>query len=166
MGQNAYVFQVRSKSGFGVSMIPENIGPEHILMALREIDEEHWSLDQFWRGNNYHCLIENGRHYPPFKVISLANRAANGLDLPYDIRSYFEANAFLQSRGFNVTFCLGASFRRLAVINCLLMGVPLFVGGLIEVSKQNQIVGGLVAFLGGILVLLAWPLNRWLARGH
>jgi hypothetical protein len=147
-------------------MIPQNIGPEHILMALREIDEEHRSLGQFWRGNNYHCLVENGRHYPTFKVISLANRAANGFDLPYDIRSYYEAKSFLQSRGFEVVFCLGGTFRILAVLNCLLMGTPLFLGGLFEVSKQNQVVGGLVAFLGGLLVLLAWPLNRWLARGH
>jgi hypothetical protein len=147
-------------------MIPQNIGPEHILWALREIDAEYGSVHQFWRGDNYHCLVEKGRHYPTWKVAKLANRAANGFDLPYEFRSYSEANPFLQSRGFNVVFCLGGSFRRIAVLNSLVMGSALFAGGLFEVSKGNHIVGGLLTLLGVLLMLLAWPLNRWLARGH
>ena len=147
-------------------MIPQNIGPEHILAALHMIDTEYASVDQFWRGNNYHCLVENGRHYPTWKVVSLANRAANGFDLPYEFRGYLEANSFLQSRGFNVVVCPGGTFRILAVINSLFMGAAMFGGGLFEVSKGNHIVGGLLTLLGALLMLLAWPLNRRLARGH
>lgn len=80
-------------------MIPANIGCEHILRALEEIDQN--GIPKRRNATRYH-LNYGGKRYPPKYVISLANKYANGLELnPVNFNGGMESNDFLKRRGFS-----------------------------------------------------------------
>jgi len=81
-------------------MIPQNIGREHVLAAIRQIDKEGVPdknmPTRYW-------LMHDGGQYPPKHVIALANSFANGRDL--DRQSFnggAETNNFLKRLGFKI----------------------------------------------------------------
>jgi len=86
--------------------IPVAIARDHILKAIREIDER--GVPDTRESTNY-CLIHEQRHYPPKYVISIAARYATGEELWYHNfqggEGYGRANEFLRSRGFEVAQC-------------------------------------------------------------
>ena len=60
--------------------IPRNITREHVLKALREIDERKERGEPIRESKTWFLLYE-GKEYPPKYVISLANKYANGYEL-------------------------------------------------------------------------------------
>ncbi len=81
-------------------MIPSNIGKEHVIDALREIESEGVSAS---RRSKSFCLIVNGKKYPPKYVVSLANKYANGEELdPSSFSGGRETNGFLKKLGFDI----------------------------------------------------------------
>jgi len=81
-------------------MIPPNISGEHVLKALRKIEEEgvppRRSLKKF-------SLIHNGKLFPPKYVISLGNLFANGEELNPEVFSGGpETNDYLMRLGFKI----------------------------------------------------------------
>jgi hypothetical protein len=81
-------------------MIPKNIGREHILKAMADIDA---SGVPSHRHSTVYAVVHEGRAYPPKYVISVANRYANGEDLsPWRFNGGSEANGFLAVRGFAI----------------------------------------------------------------
>ncbi len=62
-------------------MVPDNITKDHINAALAEIDQN--GVQNGAHSSTYD-LIHNGKRYPPKLVISLANKFANGEELPRD----------------------------------------------------------------------------------
>jgi 5-methylcytosine-specific restriction protein B len=80
--------------------IPKSITREHALQALAEIEPEA-ILSK--REATKYALIFNQHLLPPKYVLSIANRYANGEELPAsDFSGGEEANTFLQSLGFAV----------------------------------------------------------------
>ena len=81
-------------------MIPKNITQNHISRAVSEVRRN--GIPKSRRSTKFHMLYQ-GRRYPPKYVVSLANRFANGRELP---ASHFEggkeANDFLVRLGFPV----------------------------------------------------------------
>ena len=81
-------------------MIPGNINRDHIIMAIKEIDENGVPKK---RHSRKYLLEFNGRHYPPKYVISLANKYANGHELnPEKFGGGKVTNGFLEMRGFSI----------------------------------------------------------------
>ena len=139
-------------------MIPENIGREHLLLALEEIDR----IDTDRRSpriGGFYCLVQDGRHYHPWHVIALANRFVNGFEpSQYLSPPQLEMKAFVESRGFDVVFCRrSAGVRNLLAVNYLLLVATLSVGGFFAVINENRIAAVLLALLGILLIFLAWP---------
>ena len=86
-------------------MIPHNIGREHILAVLREIDDAGQARTSSRQSKKY-CIVYGDRHYPPKYVISLANLFANGSVLSSsNFGGGSESNVFLRARGFDVVPC-------------------------------------------------------------
>lgn len=86
--------------------IPNSILREHILIALREIDESGVPLRR--RSKDY-CLVYEGKHYPPKYVISKAAMHSISRELePHEFsggKGPGCANPFLESRGFRIVEC-------------------------------------------------------------
>lgn len=82
-------------------MIPPNITNEHIVRAIKEIDNGR-VIPQSRESHGY-LLKFNGKIYPPKFTISLANKYANGTELqPDDFHGGDETNNFLKSRSFEI----------------------------------------------------------------
>jgi hypothetical protein len=141
-------------------VIPENIGREHILLALGEIDGMGTNAGN--RLGGFYCLVQDGKHYHPWHVIAMANRLVNGFELPqYPSPPQPEMNAFLESRGFDVVFCRrSVGVRALLAITYLLLVPALTIASFLAVFNQNRIVAALVPVLGILLIVLAWPFYR------
>ncbi|NIO38579.1 hypothetical protein GTO27_12915 [Candidatus Bathyarchaeota archaeon] len=90
----------------GGHIIPSIIARDHILKAIREIDE--LGVPDRRKSTNY-CLIHEQRHYPPKYVISIAARYAIGTELGhhdfYGGKGSGCANQFLRNRGFQIAEC-------------------------------------------------------------
>ena len=83
-------------------MVPDNIGENHVIQALNEIDEKGIPKG---RHSSTYDLVYNGNRYPPKVVISIANRFANGEELPAEKFKGGEGTpAFekLKALGFNI----------------------------------------------------------------
>ncbi|MFD1674289.1 hypothetical protein [Alicyclobacillus fodiniaquatilis] len=86
-------------------MIPKNIKQSHILMALSEIDRQ--GIHNKRRQRSKYHLVHDSRYYPPKYVLSLANKYANGMELPpSDFGGGSETNEFLASLGFSIKSAL------------------------------------------------------------
>jgi hypothetical protein len=86
-------------------MIPRNITREHILKAIREIDDQKVPEG---RSSRKFVLEHEGKEYPPKFIISLANRHANHRELgSEEFSGGKESNEFLQSRGFTIKRIIG-----------------------------------------------------------
>lgn len=136
-------------------MIPENIGREHILLALEEIDA--YPMDRRNRRlGGFFCLVQDRRHYQPWHVIALANRFVNGFEpSQYPSPPQLEMKAFIEGRGFDVVFCgRSAGVRNLLALNCLWIGAALIVSGVFDLSKAHTL-DIILTILGTCLVLLS-----------
>jgi 5-methylcytosine-specific restriction enzyme A len=80
-------------------MIPKNITREHILKAMAEIDINGVPSH---RHSTRWSVLHEGRAYPPKYVVSLANRYANGVELPAIQFDAGDARYFLKRRGFEM----------------------------------------------------------------
>lgn len=81
-------------------MIPDNIVPDHIVKAINEIDDYGVPKNQCSRKYN---LVFKDKLYPPKYVVSLANKYANGYELPQSaFKGGKETNTFLSRLGFEV----------------------------------------------------------------
>jgi hypothetical protein len=81
-------------------MIPQNITREHIRQAAAWINE-HGIPDD--RRSRKYLVIVDGNGYPPPYIICIANRYANGMELPaYAVRAS-EALPYLKRKGFRIT---------------------------------------------------------------
>ncbi len=79
--------------------IPKNILREHVLKAIKEIDErgvEKGRESKTW------ILVYNGQEYPTKYVISLANKYANGEPLDSPLFTTQQARRYLKKLGFKV----------------------------------------------------------------
>lgn len=87
--------------GFKMPRIPSNIAREHILSALKKIDNEGIPKG---RSSKKYELIYDGKRYPPKYVISLANLFANGEELnSSSFHGGTETNRCLEKLGFEIT---------------------------------------------------------------
>jgi len=84
------------------SNIPASITREHILQAIKEIDETGYPEKNESRKYD---LNYNSKHYPPMVVLSLASKYATGSVLDVSEFSGGEqfANKFLKERDFKIT---------------------------------------------------------------
>jgi hypothetical protein len=81
-------------------MIPKNITRQHVLAAIAEIDRSG-TPDR--KASRKFMVDYNGGRYPPKYLVSLANRHANGTELPSSVfNGGVETNDFLRSLGFTV----------------------------------------------------------------
>ena len=82
-------------------MIPKNLTREHILKAIKTIERNGTPKG---RESTKFNLLYNGKYYPPKYVISLANKSANGIELPSgEFSGGTESNKFLINLGFQIT---------------------------------------------------------------
>lgn len=84
-----------------IGLIPNTIRKEHILKAIRQVNEEGIPPG---RHSRKYQLIHEGRSYPPKYLISKANIYANGIELPPDQfgGGVKETNLFLGNLGFEI----------------------------------------------------------------
>ena len=82
-------------------MIPHNIGRDHILKALKDIDEKGVPNE---RKSRKYLLLYHGRTYPPKYTIAVANIFANGRFLESNEfgGGQMETNRFLKMLGFDI----------------------------------------------------------------
>ncbi len=81
-------------------MIPDNITKKHVLKAIAEVDRDGVPPG---RGSTKYNLKHGARLYPPKYLISVANRFANGSELPpSDFSGGKEVNEFLARLGFSI----------------------------------------------------------------
>lgn len=81
-------------------MIPDTISKDHIILAIREIDEKGYP--QINEPTTY-FIRYNDKKYPAKYTISLANKFVNGKPLSlHDFAGGSETNDFLKSRGFEI----------------------------------------------------------------
>jgi len=91
-------------------MIPDNITKKHILKAIAEVDRDGVPPG---RGSTRYSLLHDGRLYPPKYTVSVANRFANGNELPSaNFSGGKEVNEFLARFGFSIQ---GGTAKPLAV---------------------------------------------------
>jgi hypothetical protein len=81
-----------------ISWIPENIGREHILNAMAQIDEEGVSIN---RAARKYEIVYAAKKYPPKLLIEYANVFANGNNLIEGVSTH-QANGYLTKLGFTV----------------------------------------------------------------
>jgi hypothetical protein len=81
-------------------MIPQNITREHIRQMAVWIDENGIPDDR--KPRKYHVIVD-GKKYPPPYIICIANRYANGIELPAYAVNASEALRFLKKKGFQIT---------------------------------------------------------------
>ena len=82
-------------------MIPVKITEEHVIKALEWINDNGVIPNR--KSKRYHLVYE-GIHYPPKYVISVANRYANGEELPPSDFDIHEAKRYLDKLGFEVIY--------------------------------------------------------------
>ena len=82
-------------------MIPTNITQEHVKKAIYEIESSELNIPSNRESVNYDVIFE-GKRYPPKFVISLANKYANGSELPSNEFDAIEAKTFLPKLGFEI----------------------------------------------------------------
>ncbi len=81
-------------------MIPKNIGREHVIKAINEIERIGFPKN---RSSRKYSLKHNGRYYPPKYVVSLANKYVNGKMLePFQFGGGTETNGFLEKLRFEI----------------------------------------------------------------
>jgi len=81
-------------------MIPDNITKKHVLKAIAEVDRDGVPPG---RGSTKYNLKHGARLYPPKYLISVANRFANGSELPpSDFSGGKAVNEFLARLGFSI----------------------------------------------------------------
>lgn len=80
-------------------MIPKGIEPDHINLAVKEIDRRGVPVH---RESVHYDLLYNGKKYPPKYVISLASQFASGDELAPEDFNAVEAKSFLQRRGYRI----------------------------------------------------------------
>ncbi|HEC61146.1 MAG TPA: hypothetical protein ENI27_02700 [bacterium] len=81
-------------------MIPKNIGKEHVIKAIDEIQRIGFPKN---RSSIKYSLKHNGRYYPPKYVVCLANKYINGKMLePFELEGGSETNGFLEKLGFKI----------------------------------------------------------------
>ncbi|MDT8402433.1 MAG: hypothetical protein RQ743_12120, partial [Bacteroidales bacterium] len=81
-------------------MIPKNINRNHILEAIKEVDDKGVPGKRY---SNKYIMAFNERLYPPKYIISIANKYANGEMLDSETFSGGkESNSFLQEYGFTI----------------------------------------------------------------
>lgn len=81
-------------------MIPKNITRNHILSAIKEVDNNGIPDNRY---STKYTLVFKGHRYPPKYIISMANRYANGEMLDSELFSGGnETNSFLQELGFKI----------------------------------------------------------------
>lgn len=89
-------------------MIRGNITREHILKAIKEIDNRGVPEG---RSSRKFLLEYEGKEYPPKYVISLANKYANDHELDSEeFSGGKESNEFLRSRGFTIKGTKGKAY--------------------------------------------------------
>ena len=94
-------YMVGDSSWRVVDLIPITIQKEHILKAVKWIDE-HGVPHARWP-TKYLVIIDN-REYPPKFVISIANLFASGGELPPELfNGGEETNSYLQHLGYEIT---------------------------------------------------------------
>ncbi|RQD81489.1 MAG: hypothetical protein D5R96_06840 [Methanocalculus sp. MSAO_Arc2] len=83
-----------------IGLIPNTIQKEHILKAIRQVQEEGIPPG---RHSTKYQLIHEGRSYPPKYIISKANIYAHGIELPPEqFAGGKETNLFLRNMGFDI----------------------------------------------------------------
>lgn len=84
-------------------MIPQEITRHHILQAIKEVDAQGIPKGR----NSKKFTVEfNGNNYPPKYIISLANKYANGKELPTQkFGGGSESNNFLKNFQFKIRPC-------------------------------------------------------------
>ena len=81
-------------------MIPKNIKRQNIIDALEEIDNK--GIPEHRESTKYLLNYQN-TYYPPKYVISIANKYANGVELPpSEFSGGKETNLFLEKLGFTI----------------------------------------------------------------
>jgi hypothetical protein len=81
-------------------MIPINITREHIIQAINEIRKN--GVPKGRESRKYDLEYEHS-YYPPKYAVALANKYANGEILSFQLfNGGYEANSFLQARGFSI----------------------------------------------------------------
>ena len=81
-------------------MIPTNITKEHIVSAIREIENNGYPITR--EPTNYYIKY-NEKTYPAKYALSISNKFANGQELmPSDFQGGTETNEFLKSKGFEI----------------------------------------------------------------
>jgi len=81
-------------------MIPSNITREHVLKAIKEIDQKGMPRR---RVSTRYNLIMEGKTYPPKYLITIANRYANGEEWSsHNFNGGWETNSFLKKMGFKI----------------------------------------------------------------
>lgn len=88
--------------------IPPEINRDHVILALKEIDEKHWDKEN---DSIKYDLIFNGKRYPPKIVVKYANKYANG-EL-FDVSKFSggedTTNKFFRALEFEIDFKSKAS---------------------------------------------------------
>lgn len=81
-------------------MIPGNIGKEHVIKAIEEIQRVGFPGR---RSSTKYLLKHNNEYYPPKYVVCLANKHINGKMLePFQFGGGNETNGFLERLGFEI----------------------------------------------------------------
>lgn len=81
-------------------MIPKNITKEHILAAIKKIDNHE--IPEARKSTKF-LLVHEGQEYPPKYVISIAHKLANRRELlPSEFSGGKESNDFLRNLGFKI----------------------------------------------------------------
>jgi len=81
-------------------VIPRNIGKEHVIKAIDEIQRVGFPKN---RSSRKHFLKHNGGYYPPKYVVCLANKYINRKMLePFELEGGNETNGFLERLGFEI----------------------------------------------------------------
>jgi len=80
-------------------MIPKDIKPDHIDLAVKEIESRGVPVH---RESVYYDLVYKGKKYPPKYILSLASRFATGDELSSEAFDATEAKSFLQKKGYQI----------------------------------------------------------------
>ena len=80
-------------------MIPNGLNHEHIMLAVKEIDQ--MGVPQTREARKYFLQID-GKEYPVKYVISIGNKYLNGVEWPYIHFNAVEAKNYFKTRGYDV----------------------------------------------------------------
>lgn len=83
--------------------IPKNINRNHLLAAIKDIDNKIVVIPDKRQSTKY-SIIYNEKYYPPKYVICLGNKYASGEFYDSELFSGgYESNEYLRKRGFSIT---------------------------------------------------------------